>query len=265
MLIDTVFQRIIRFLLCFYIKKTKRWTCGSPSKPIQLTESEAIQKAEEILNKVLKIDPNYVQALNLMSKIYIKLNRFDDAIAILGRAKSFNPFNVERMLIMGEINLGLGKCDDAEENFRSVLKLDPVDERAVFGLGKTLASSGKIEEGRRVLSQVKKGAELAIYFNNKGVLLVKSGKYSEGVSLYKNAIKVLDMPDKEYLLLYNIALAYSKLGDKAKAIENSDRLKIARCSELLVELYSAKLNNGEHDQDYEKMIKEEQLNLKAAE
>ena len=38
----------------FFHKKTKRWTCGSPSKPIQLTESEAIQKAEEIRNDLVK-------------------------------------------------------------------------------------------------------------------------------------------------------------------------------------------------------------------
>lgn len=76
--------------------------------------------------------------------------------------------------------------------------------------------------------------------------------------------KLMAAPIYYRVSLYDKAISLV-VSEKAKAIENSDRLKIARCSELLVELYSAKLNNGEHDQDYEKMIKEEQLNLKAAE
>ena len=31
----------------FFHKKTQSWTCGSPAKPVKLTENEAIQKAEE--------------------------------------------------------------------------------------------------------------------------------------------------------------------------------------------------------------------------
>ena len=37
----------------FFHKKTQSWTCGSPAKPVQLTENEAIQKAEEIRNDLV--------------------------------------------------------------------------------------------------------------------------------------------------------------------------------------------------------------------
>lgn len=188
-----------------------------------LLRAHDIKKSEEFLNKILKIDPHHIPALNLISKVHIKNNKFEDAMKALEKAKLLSPHNVERLLVLGELNLGNGDADKAEENFKNVLKLNPTDDRASFGLGRALATQGKTEESKKVLSNLKKGAELASFFNNKGVLLVKSGKYSEGVSLYKNAIKVLDMPDKEYLLLYNIALAYSKLGDKAKAIENAKK------------------------------------------
>ena len=38
----------------FYHKKTQTWTCGSPLKPIPLTEDEAIHKAEEICNDLVE-------------------------------------------------------------------------------------------------------------------------------------------------------------------------------------------------------------------
>ena len=37
----------------FFHKKTQSWTCGSPAKPVNLTENEAIQKAEEIRNDLV--------------------------------------------------------------------------------------------------------------------------------------------------------------------------------------------------------------------
>lgn len=38
----------------FFHKKTQSWTCGSPAKPVKLTENEAIQKAEEIRNDLVE-------------------------------------------------------------------------------------------------------------------------------------------------------------------------------------------------------------------
>ena len=38
----------------FYHKKNQSWTCGSPLKPIHLTEDEAIQKAEEMRNDLVE-------------------------------------------------------------------------------------------------------------------------------------------------------------------------------------------------------------------
>ncbi|BBH52027.1 tetratricopeptide repeat protein [Fluviispira sanaruensis] len=184
-----------------------------------LLRAQQIKKAEEFLNKVLKIDQNHIMALNLMSKVYIKTNRFDDAMKVLEKAKLYSPHNIDRLLVIGELHLGSGEADKAEENFSSILKLNPNDERATYGLGRALATQGKTDESKKVLANLKKGAELASFFNNKGILLVKAGKYGEGVTLYKNAIKVLDDQVREHLLLYNIALAYSKLGDNPKALD----------------------------------------------
>ncbi|KAB8029061.1 response regulator [Fluviispira multicolorata] len=184
-----------------------------------LLRAQQAKKAEEFLNKVLKIDQNHIVALNLMSKVYIKTNRFDDAMKVLEKAKIYSPHNIDRLLVMGELHLGSGEADKAEENFNSVLKLNPTDERATYGLGRALATQGKTDESKKILASLKKGVELASFFNNKGILLVKAGKYNDGISLYKNAIKVLDDQEREHLLLYNIALAYSKLGDSPKALD----------------------------------------------
>jgi tetratricopeptide (TPR) repeat protein len=184
-----------------------------------LLRANDTKKAEEFLNKILQIDSNHIPALNLISKVYIKTDRFEDAMIVLEKAKLLSPHNVERLLVMGELNLGNGEAEKAEENFKRVLKLNPTDDRASYGLGRALATQGNTNESKQILSTLKKADELASFFNNKGILLTKSGKFTEGISLYLNAIKVINIPEKEYLLLYNIALAYTKLGNKEKAIE----------------------------------------------
>ncbi len=189
-------------LLLPKIKKAKQWP-----------------KAEEFLNKVLKIDSNFIPALNLISKIYIKSGRFEEAMIALEKAKNLSPLHIERLLVMGEMSLGSGEAAKAEENFRNALKINPCEEKASFGLGRALATQGKIEESKKILSALQKGVELASFFNNKGILLVRAKKISEGISLYQNAMKVMDDTEREHLLLYNIALAYSKLGNIDSAIE----------------------------------------------
>ncbi len=184
-----------------------------------LIRAKQMQKAEEFLNKVLKTDANYIPALNLMSKIYIKLGKFEEAMGLLEKAKRLSPLHIERLLVMGEMSLGSGDSQMAEDNFRNALKINPCEEKASFGLGRALATQGKIEESKKVLANLKKGIELASFFNNKGILLVRSKKINEGISLYQNAIKVMEDTEREHLLLYNIALGYSKLGDVDNAME----------------------------------------------
>lgn len=183
-----------------------------------LMKSKLWPKAEEFLTKILKIDSNYIPALNLMSKVCIKQERFEDAMVYLEKAKNLSPLHIERLLVIGEMNLGSGNAEQAEESFRTALRLNPIEEKAAFGLGRALATQGKIEESKKVLASLQNGAELASFFNNKGILLVRAKRVKEGIDLYQNALQVLEK-ERQYLILYNIALAYSKLNEYDSAIE----------------------------------------------
>jgi len=209
-----------------------------------LFRAKNLDKAEEILMRILKMDANYIPALNLLSKVYLKMQRFDEGMRLLEKAKALSPYNVDRLLVIGEMHLGSGKADKAEESFRGVLKLNPIDEKASYGLGRSLAVQGRVDESRRVLASLNKSAELACFFNNKGILLVQASKFEEGISLYKNAIKVMDDKKREYLLLYNIALAYSKLGYLNEALDYGEKAKeIAPANYLKIDDFMKKVES----------------------
>ena len=184
-------------------------------------------RAEEFVAKILKRDPTFLPALNLASRIQMKQGRFEEALRLLDKAQNLSPQNIERFIVMGEVNLGRGEAKVAETNFRDALKINSEDRRAKFGLGRSLATQGRIEESRKIVEGLGNTNEFAAYFNNKGILLVKSGRILEGIKLYENAIEVLMDEESEFRLMYNISLAYFRMGRFNDALE-----KIEHCLDL---------------------------------
>jgi tetratricopeptide (TPR) repeat protein len=182
-------------------------------------------KSEEIIDKIFDIDPNYLPGLNLFSRMLIQEERYDEALQILEKAKSISPFNIKRLLVLGELYLGKGNHQKAETQFSEVLNLHPEHQQASRGLGKSLLEQGRVFDSKEVFSKINKNWEMASFFNNKGILYIHSGKYKQGIHLYENALKVMDKSDKQYLLFYNVALAYYKLGNIAMARNYGDKCK----------------------------------------
>jgi len=182
-------------------------------------------KSEEIIDKIFQIDTNYLPGLNLFSRMLVQEERYDEALHILEKAKSISPFNIQRLLILGELYLGKGNPEKAETQFSEVLNLHQDHQQASRGLGKSLLEQGRVFDSKEVFSKINKNWEMASFFNNKGILYIHSGKYKQGIHLYENALKVMDKSDKQYLLLYNVALAYYKLGNIAMARKYSDKCK----------------------------------------
>jgi tetratricopeptide (TPR) repeat protein len=202
------------------IPKLKR----DPASPKLLTmyaeilmRTNKTEQAEKFVLKALEKSPEFLPGLTLLSKIYIRDKKVETALETMEKAQTLSPLNIDRILSMGEVHLATGRVEESERHFRNALKLNPEEERATMGLGRALVSQGKVEEGQKVFGSLENSAQLVTYFNNKGILLVRAGRYQDGINLYENALKILGNKQKSYLLNYNIALAYYRKGDLAMA------------------------------------------------
>ena len=90
----------------------------------QLYKEGRYVDAEKSLKIGLKLQPNNVEILTLLGKIYHRLNRPDEAYKVLGQAKGFSPHNIERLCLLGEVGLTLRDPKNARIHFFDALKID---------------------------------------------------------------------------------------------------------------------------------------------
>lgn len=62
-------------LVFFYHKKNQQWTCGSPLKPIHLTEEEAIEKAEEIRDNLV-IGAEIISSFDTLTTFFLNSKEY---------------------------------------------------------------------------------------------------------------------------------------------------------------------------------------------
>ena len=89
------------------------------------------------LRQVLRIDPNHVEALNLLGRELGKQRDFAAAEALLTRAVQLDPNHAEAQNNLGVVLGAQGKLHVAVKHFQAALNADPNHERAAANLKST--------------------------------------------------------------------------------------------------------------------------------
>ncbi len=171
-------------------------------------------------------------------------------IAMFERTLKINPSNTRIRSSLALSYAKRNRFDLAEENFRKVLLVEPLNNRARIGLGKSLCDQGKFWEGLREYDKVKDPGNLQNLLdgNVKSTLLFLISHYDRLARLYPNNARLyhslgviyskLDNPkeaavyyEKAIALdgnlkesLFNLASTYQMLGEREKAISLYQRV-----------------------------------------
>lgn len=97
-------------------------------------------KAEGLLIHGLKTHPSYTSAYNVLGRVYIESERFEDAQAQFARVLELDPQNLISLRALGDLAARRGQVDDARGWYERMLQVDPRSEEAREGLAR-LASS----------------------------------------------------------------------------------------------------------------------------
>ena len=111
-----------------------------------LTHSGNLDEAEREFARALEIDPNYVPALYWGAIHNVACDRFDEALAMAGRASKLDPLSVTVEIVMGNIHWFARRGPEAIRHYQRALELEPRMPFTHLRVALCLAAFGRLEE-----------------------------------------------------------------------------------------------------------------------
>lgn len=227
----------------------------SYDKALELYEKERFTETIELLLKVYADDPYDIDVITLLAACYVNIAHFTDAVRLLSNADTIDPKNPMIKYNLGYALLCMGRLNDAMECMNECLRLNPSDEikeateRMIkskeyfaerlennynISLEEELECEEKFRQAQKYL-YTKRFEEAIVLYNtilekkpgfhqaiqNIGVCYIKSGKHSEALKYFEEALRI---SPKDELCLGNLAHANYLLGNLEKSRKYSDRV-----------------------------------------
>ena len=196
---------------------------------------EAIELSEADLKRAIEKDPNRVEPLMTLAKLYRTLwqregKHLDDSIATYKKARELQPDNAEISLQLAALCESAGRKDEAKENYETVLRLDQDQPGAKNNLAWLLADRDEVSPADldRAL-QLAQDAKNAMpndpsVADTLGWIMYKKGIPSAAIALFRESID--GYPEGHPLrgtVRYHLASAYEKNGERDRAVQELKR------------------------------------------
>ncbi len=215
-----------------------------------LVFEDKLEKAEQLLNKLQKLEPNNEEIFIQRANIYSKQDNHEAAVEFLGKALAIGEEPTEIYGLIGMEHIFLDNFELAKNNFIKCIEADIDDYRSLYNiifcfqsledhdgaivylnnyinsnpysevawhqLGKQYATKGMNHEALSAFEYAIISDELFLgAYIEKGKILEKLGRYKEAIENYEITIK-LDDPT---------SFIYLRIGNCHENIGNSDLAK----------------------------------------
>lgn len=164
-----------------------------------LEGAKRFEEALQTLQDVLKLDPLNLTALTQKRELYIRLEKWGDALEIQHRLTKANlpeqDQRAEASLLVGltyEVGrqfLERGHPDKARQYFRGAIKRDKRFLPAYIGLGEILIHEGKTKNAAEILEKVYAKTGNIIILHRLEELFLEIGEPGEILRVYQTAIQ----------------------------------------------------------------------------
>ena len=110
------------------------------------SELGQVEKAIEILDRLIDTDPNHVHGLVAIGVAHIKLKDLQTGEVFLRRALMLEPKNQWALKNLGACLLKHGKATEAVPVFEAAIKSNPEDVQSILGLGQALEEIDRVDD-----------------------------------------------------------------------------------------------------------------------
>lgn len=183
-----------------------------------------IKEAEKYLEKIISLDSTNVESLYNLALIYLKQRKTEKAVEmynhILEVSDSPSP---ELLLRLGDLYFELGQYENAEKAFYDFNKINHFDGHGYYGLGLVREA---LKDTTMAIANYKKSLQLSPDLeqvsNRLGNLFLKEKKIDKGIEFFKEQIKQDSSTIQNWYVLSDL---YQEKGDTLKAIDVYENMK----------------------------------------
>lgn len=193
-------------------------------------ESGQVQDALKTVDTLLSKNPDDIAMLNSKGRLLLKMGDAGKARELLEKADRLAPQNIERIRNMASMYLKLQDPKASTAKMKELIALSPENKDLKFDLFRDLETAGYVEAAIGLCRETTLPAEVVRFYNNKGVMLSKTGDNKMALAEYTSALRFYPTFTENYRIHFNIAIAEAN----QKSIESLQRAESAlhKCLEL---------------------------------
>lgn len=184
-------------------------------------EAGQLEQAEKLYRSVLQLNPDQLDALNLLGLVTQNTGRLDESIALLSRAIAVDPEFPEALTNLARAQNAAGAIEAAAANAGRAALLSSDLAEAHFQLGRALIALGRNVEAQRACQQA---VTLAPHWPDPqvdlGLVLVRLGNFQEAEDVFRAA---LDLQGDHAAALNGLAIVCIRLRQTEAAVEHARR------------------------------------------
>ena len=176
----------------------------------------AIHSADEIL----RLSPNSIQGKVMKASALQRMQKFDDARALLDPVLQKNPKQVEALLELGVLDLNQRKNKEAVDYFQRAYAASPDNIRGLLGESKAYLLDGQPAKSVELIQvESQKQPNRLDLMRELGNAQMAAGQFDDAIANYRNLLPKVKEPRALASLWASIAQAYRYKGDVQHSIE----------------------------------------------
>lgn len=169
-------------------------------------------RAFDVALKAAQKNKNNLAVLHAAGRLALRLGKLPEAKLFFEKANLKAPGHIDRLSRMAELYMAMKDPSRALETMEKLMTLDPEKTNQALEFYSQLEGAGYSQQAQELVKAHSSPAQVVRFFNNKGVLLSKSGDKKGAVEKYFLALKAFPGFFENYKIFYNCALALCQLG-----------------------------------------------------
>ncbi len=171
------------------------------------------EAAEAAFDRAIELDPRHVKSFLNLARVYLDTERAEDALVRIEEALVVDPGSSVAFRLQGRAHHQLGELDRAVESYREAILIDEQDAWSMNNLGLILIEQERFMEALPPLARaVELRGDVAVFQNNLGMALERTGYFTLAEEAYKSAVAIDGSHEKAFVNLARVEALEDEVG-----------------------------------------------------